>query len=362
MLDARCMYRFKLQRITRQVRVTTPEMIRGRFVHDVLHEYVRQCVDGKMDSDAETLRIVLEEKRKTSGSTDADYEEFREPLFRFAERPCEWRDVLALECREDVDIGAGMKCQVVIDRANLRKTPEGTLVEIVDYKTSAKVNTAKQVSEDPQLNLYRYAAANHLWPGNDFYRVGIYHVRYNKIVWGSPPKRLHEFGPQDEAVEDRIRRNWQKIHETPVEEMLPEKGPQCDEFKGCPVRDKGLCPAFSEEAVVEMASGSIEDRVRACRRMKGELNKVVTTIRADMLDKEPIVVDGKLVGYKESDSWSYPLQRFLEFAQAYGIPLAGINLTKSTAEKAIKKATLSVDQLRDMEAASQKIVSTRFTY
>lgn len=360
----RCLYRHLLVRIRKEVKDTSEAMHVGAFVHKVLEKYIGRCLEMKTDADAETMRETINESMNRM-VPEARFPELYECLMTFAERGFDPETILEVEKSFHVEFSPGMWMDGRIDRVNSYEGPDGTILEIIDYKHTARVMTEAEVKEDLQLRIYRAMAVDHIWPGHNLVRVGIYHTRYNVLRWSGEPEPVLDVAKGGEAITAMLERQWKRLHDTPIEGMKPEPSPQCWEYGGCPVMLAGKCPKFSAKSIEKMAGGKdIEDRVRAARAMKAELDKTVKRLKGDMQESSPITVDGKEVGFKFSASKKWPLVPTYEWMTGHGLSLGHVRVSETDVRKACggKKKMDGMEDIAELESLHEESPSTRFVY
>ena len=289
----------------------------------------------------------------------------RSNLLEFAENGLEFDNILDYEKRFRVDVGNGVIIEGIIDRVNCYRTPDGSVLEIIDYKNHNMILNEADIINHTQLSLYEYIACTFLYPGYDMVRKGIYHTRYNFVRW-SPMRKIIDCSMDFESTEKYLHRQWERLVNTPDDKYIPEKSEACWAYGGCEVMLKGLCPAFTEKQVEAMKTGSIEDKIRTLRKNDIERKTVLAQVKEYFKDKECLDVDGKLVGFQPSMSYKYDLIGFIEFAKTLGISLVGLKLNKTDAERSIKKIIdfddMAEEDMIFLEKIKEEAVSNSFKY
>ena len=60
--NGRCLFKYKMVNLLGNVKVVNDAMREGSFVHDVIYEYTRQCIEAGHESDAETMEKIFDAK------------------------------------------------------------------------------------------------------------------------------------------------------------------------------------------------------------------------------------------------------------------------------------------------------------
>ena len=360
-MTGRCLYRYLLTRWRKELGDETEPMKVGRLVHDAIEHYAKACMEAKVESDAGLMEAAIGDALGKHPIDLTAYPEVRESLLSFAEKGIEVEKMLKAESAFRIEIAGGGILEGRIDRVNAYKSVDGrSILEIIDYKNTRKMQSLGEVRGDIQLALYRYAANRHLFPGFDMVRTGIYNTRYGVMRWDGEPVPVLDFAKQDDGIEAYLAAQWERLHETPEKDMEPEPGPQCWEYGGCPVRIAGECPMFS--AAARKKATAIDDRVRAARALRDELAAIIDRLKVELQEVEAIEVDGEIVGYKAAETESYPLPGVLEIP---GLDLAGVTLSKTEIQKCAggKKALERDAEMGSALAAiAERGVRTTFTY
>lgn len=362
-VNGECLYRYKMINLLGKIKLGSVAMTMGSIVHQIIHDYTKQCVEERMDSDFELLQQLIDKYFDKSGLPESQYSEMRDNLIAFAEKGVQFDTILDYEKKFHVDINSLGPDSVpsgkepiwvdgIIDRVNCYRVEEGSVIEFPDYKNQMNIASEVDVIEDLQLRMYRYIGCTHLYPGYDLVRTGIHHTRYNYIRW-TPYVKISELYADFESMEQFLQRQWNRLIKTPDDEYVTNKGEICWRYGGCDVMLAGKCPEFTKAAVEKKKKGNIEDMVRVARKIDIERKDVLDKLKDHFREHEPIAVDGKPVGFKPSFSYKYDLAKFDEFTKRLDIPLSGITVSKKDAEKAVKKV-VSIDELSEEDAAELK--------
>ena len=65
-----CLYKYAKVRLQKEVEVTNPAIIAGRFVHEVIHRYTAECLKLKTDADFEAMSAIIESVAKATNVPD----------------------------------------------------------------------------------------------------------------------------------------------------------------------------------------------------------------------------------------------------------------------------------------------------
>jgi RecB family exonuclease len=360
--NGRCLYRYKMINLTGKVKVFNDAMKEGAFVHDVIYEYTRKCVEAGHESDFETISKIFDDKFNSFKIDESRYIPLRNSVMKFAESGVKFDKILDYEKRFEVSDGR-WKFTGVIDRVDTyRDYEDKSVIEIIDYKNQRSIYTQEEVETDLQLRLYRYFACEHLYKGFDKIRVGIHHTQYDFVRWGDMVNiedlRKREFYD----IETFIDRQWDRLILSGDDEYIPEPGKVCWEYGQCEVMKQGKCPAFKENKVCD----SIEDKVRSIRQIDIERDRLLKSVKEEMRDSEIIEVDGIEVGFKASFSSKYNAVGFIQKSVDLGVPVGHITVNSTDAKKSFKEKTRYEDVSPNYEELYKDIEiitsSNRFVY
>jgi hypothetical protein len=310
-------------------------MTEGKLKHKIIRDYTEYALRHGIDY--ETMTDLIDKYFRDCGLNESVRMNMRSELLEFAQCGIEPDRVIDYERRHTVDIGGGVNVQVVFDRVDAFKDFNGKVLEIVDYKNHHKVLSEQDVEDHEQLKIYAYVAAKYLYPGFSYLRVGVYHLRYNFIRWGKS-KKIGEMVAEFENTENWIFRQWDRLIKTPVEEMVPEKCSACWQYGGCAVMRAGECPAYTKAELKKMIGGKdIADRVRAFRHLSLETKRIKDYLQAYFKTNEHIEVDGSACGYNAKTDYCYDMEGFIAFCIKNGVELEGERISKTVAERLMKK-------------------------
>lgn len=359
----RCPYAYKRIRLDGDYEADNEHIRLGTLKHQVIYEYTKKCVKDHISNDFELMDKLIKKHFNKSGLEEKHYCEVRQSLLDWAERDFSWDDIVGCEIPYDVELVGGVKIKGSIDRINAYELDGERVLEITDYKNTLKYTKKGEVVVDLQLRIYVFIACVYLYPGFTKVRRGIPHLRHGFTMW-SDYEYVSELAGEFEATEEFINRQWERLIE--AEDYPCCKSDQCWEYNGCPVMLDGKCPAWSKAEVKRMMSGSIEDKVRALRKITQDHKDLKAELSAHFNINDPIEVDGSFVGYSQTHSHKYAWA-IVEWAETNGVDLRKITLSKSVVEKAIKDSLGKIEELsegsQDTIANSQiPTISESFTF
>ena len=223
-----------------------------------------------------------------------------------------------------------------IDRVNLYKNQIGERVlQIIDYKYSYKNYTKGEIDKLLQLRIYRYAAIKELYKNCDIIQLGIYNVRYNYIRYGEEVK-VDTLSKELESMENFLNEKWKEIKI--VKEYPCIKSSACNDYGGCQVMIEGKCPAFSKEEVDKiLKSDDIIEQVKIVRALKSQVKNATEKLKEHFENNAPIEVDGEMVGFIVKMSCKYFISAMLKLKEKYGVNIDSLTISKTEAEKIMKK-------------------------
>ena len=356
-----------MMRLTGTVKHENAAMDEGKFVHQVIYEYTKHCIEHGIDSDFELIDQLIDKHFDNAKLSESVYINARQNLLEFGEVGIDIQKVLDFERHFRVET-PGYTIEGYIDRVNTEKSKYGALVEIIDYKNQRNIMTENEVKENLQLMIYKYIAAKHLYPWMQAVRVGIYHVRYNYIQW-TKVQTMDELIQEFEGVEKFLQREWKRLIHTPDDQYSPQKGVACWEYGFCEVMKAGKCPLFKQSEVDKMLeSPELEDQVRGYLKSKDDAETVKKKIASRFKNSDPVKVDGKEIGYKQSTSCKYSIKDLLEFGNQYNIDFYDLQIASGGVEKIIKDACgikslkhLDENMKVDLENIQEWSFSNRFS-
>jgi hypothetical protein len=348
----KCLYKYYKTRLTGEVKKENAAMDEGAMVHKVIFDYTKQCIEkGIKDGDYELIDQLIDEHFDEVKLPEHVYIQARENLLGFAEKGFDFDNILAFEEKHTIDIGDGVMVELHIDRVNSYKSPNGSVIEIVDYKNHRNILTQEEVEQNLQLLIYKYIACMFLYPWAENVRVGIYHVRYNYTRW-SKLKPVAELQTEFDSVRKFLVRQWQRLIETPEDKYEPQRGIACLDYGLCEVLQCGQCPLYTQEEVEKLKqSKEIDEQVQAYRKLNADVSQLKKEIMSYFKSNDMMEIDGKNVGYAPTESCKYKLGDLLDFGEKYGVSFNDLILGKTEVEKIIKKAfsVKKVDNLADVE-------------
>jgi len=164
----RCPHRYRLQYVDRIAVPVAPELHFGAAMHDALHRMydpgqlqlpaLEEVINAFIRSWQGRESQVPEEKRTAYFEEGVNV--LRRHYERHSQRP-ENRRTAATELSFSVELSGGHSLAGRIDRVDI--LPEQRL-EVLDYKTSRRMQPVTFLEKDAQLAIYRMAA-NRLYPG-----------------------------------------------------------------------------------------------------------------------------------------------------------------------------------------------------
>ncbi len=311
----------------------------GKFVHKVLCDYTKHCVEDKIDGDFEKIEEIIVENYKLFVLPENLFSELRQICLNFAENGLDFDIILDYECDHTISYDSTnpeKKHQVIIDKINSYMTEGGSVLEIIDYKNEQKIRTPAQVLEDQQLIGYVWACVKHLFKGYQFIRWGIQNTRYNKIIWShKQPIPISEVSKLVEDYENSLHRQWDRLIVS--NNFEPEKSNLCWAYSGCPIMLENKCPLYTKAEVKRMTGGTIDDVVRALRKSKMEVEVLEDKLKNIFENRAPKMVDGIEVGYLPAESEHVEISDMITYCKEKGIPVQGVPISVSIFDKLIKK-------------------------
>lgn len=339
----RCLFRYKKLVLEKAIKRDSISMRLGKLVHKIIYLYSKQCIESRLEADYELMSGVIEAEFNDSKLPEEYYMQVRASCLRFGEHGFNYNTLLDYEKEFNIEIdkdinGTPIMIKGIIDRVNCFDTPDGACLSIIDYKNQMNINTEQEVREHMQLNLYRYIVLYHLYKNEGFYlsRTGIYYIKWDFIRWAGNMIHVNELADETEGIEKWLVRQWNRLILS--EEYLPERGPHCFEYSGCPVLLEGQCPLWSDEECERMRSGRIvSDKIRILRIQDFDRKTSLHEVKQLVELGESFEVDNVAVGFSAKKSCKYKLMDFIDFAKVKEIDLSGLTITKSDAEKIIKQ-------------------------
>jgi hypothetical protein len=348
-------------RLKKDIKDENIPMKLGRAKHEIIFKYTDACLKNK-DADFGTMTKIVEKSFNKHKLPESEYESLRNEMVAFAEKGIDPEKILDIEKRKKVvigkdDNGKDIQLEFVIDRVNLYETDEGSLLELIDYKSHQNVLARTAVEKDKQLNIYKYLACNYLYPNNKLVRTGIFHIRHNFCRW-TDVKKIAECGEEFESMQAFLYRQWDRLINS--EEYPPERGEHCFQYGGCPVMMAGECPLYSAKEVEKMKGGNIEDKVLIYRKMKLDMKKLEPQIKEYFKEHDTILIGEKEVGFVATQSYKYLLGKLLEFCKKYKYKLDKLLLGKTEVDKLLKTRDMPEDKKNELAECQEETVSSKF--
>jgi hypothetical protein len=349
--------------LLKEIEISNDAMRLGGLVHHVIYDYTKKCVENGLDSDFELMSSLIEKMFTSSKLPESYYKKFRHHMLEFAERGINQDSILAYEKKFHVEFEPGKFLDGIIDRVNCYRIDKGSVIEIIDYKHQSNVMTEQEVFDDLQLSLYKMAACQFLFPGYDYVRTGIYHTKYNFIRW-SPMFSISDCSKEFDNNRAFLSRQWDRLINTPDDEYKPQHCSLCWKWGGCEIMLKNKCPLFKKG--YDSKKDDFEFKIRMLRKMDIQRDNILKEIKEYMSDKEAVMIDGKEVGFLADESYKYKFNYFSSIADVIGIDTSDVYVSKSDAEKAIKKVIKFEDMdevtLAEIESARFQTYSNKFKY
>jgi len=369
--NGRCLLKYKLINLLGEIKEENNAMKLGSVVHIIAHDYVKSCVENSYDADFDLMNKLVDKYFNDSGLPEDFYISLRDAMIIFAERGVDFNSILDFEKEFLVDINSpdGSKSdnpvmvKGIIDRVNCYRVDDGSVIEFIDYKHQSKISTEEDVNNDLQLSIYKTIGCNYLYTGYDYVRHGIFHTKYNFIRW-SELKKVSECGAEFENIENFLRRQWERLINTPDDQYEPTKGETCWEYGGCPVMAADKCPLYTKVEVEKMKQGSIDEKVRALRSIDIQRDIMLSQVKTYFKENSAMTIDGGPVGYYPTSSYKYKLEPFRNFAINIQADITGLTISKRDAEKVIKKI-IDPDDLSEaeqLELDAMKIDTAKNTF
>lgn len=335
----RCLFKYKKIRLEKEIDQSNDAMTEGKIVHDIIYEYTKHCVENGMDSDFDLMNDLIEKKYDDSLPQDT-YLSMRENLMTFAQKGIEKDKILDYEINKTYSIGKDkngkdVKIQVIIDRVNTYRQNNGSVIEIIDYKNQYNLMTKEDVEKSIQLRIYRYIAMRFMYPWAKNFKIGIYHTRYNYIVWGDLISK-EDLSEEYENMESFLFHQWNRL--TNSEDYPPEKGGACWEYGHCPLMKNGMCPLYTDSEIKKMSiDPDITEQVRVVRKLSSDVSRIKKEIQSYFKIYKGYEIDDIFTGYKEINTEKYDLKEVLSFMKRKEINLDGLTLGKTEIEKKVRE-------------------------
>ncbi len=369
----RCLYRYQQMKIEKKYKDENIPMKLGGLVHHVIYTYSKECIENKLEADYDLMSEIIEKEFSESGLPEEYYQQVRISCLKFGEHGFDYNTLLDYERRFRMDLGKDMVGNLIlidgiIDRVNCYDTPNGACLDIIDYKNQINILTATDVRDHQQLNMYRYALLMHLYRNEGFYlsRTGIYFTRYDFIRWAGRMVHVNELSEELESIEMGLIRQWNRLILS--KEYLPERGNWCFQYSGCPVMLAGQCPLWTEKEMEQMRSNKIvSDKIRLLRVQKFSQKVLLSEVK-ELVDigDDNFEVDGDMVGFEANKSYKYKLDEFYNFVADKGADLSDLMLTKTDAEKVVKRMKkeklLEEKDLEMIEGMKVETATNKFVY
>jgi len=363
---AKCLYRYKKIRIDKDVKVDTIQMKIGKAIHQIVHEYTKECVKQAIETDYEIMNQTIEKVFDDNGLPDECYTDIREVCLLFGESSLDYDHTLEWEKYFSIPLGNDSKGKLIevggyIDRVNTRYWEDGACLEIIDYKTQRNIETQEQIASDPQLQLYRYIALKHLYQGFRWCRMGKYYLRYNFIRWDAEsPIYVGDLRNNLDSINGWLKRQWERVFNST--NHPPDRGQHCWEYSGCPVMLENKCPLWDMKEVEKFRKAKdIKNKVRLLRKLDLE-RKLELKMLKTIIGERSIDVDGQQVGYEQHEVLKMALDKFTELE----LPTKGIKISNRDVNKAIEigqeKHTIDEALLNRITESMETTINKKFVY
>ncbi len=221
----RCPLQYKFRYIERLPMKPTPQLSFGSTIHTVLKEFYR---DRTAPPPVEKIVDLLDCAWEDAGFTSVEEEtEYRARAIRVLEtfwekHRTDYRCPEAVEEFFEIPLD-GVTLTGVIDRVD--RTSDGGL-EVIDYKTSERIPSERQVQKDLQLSIYHFAA--HSVYGEEPSHVTLYFVVPDVIVRSSR---------SESDTQQTLRTVFDTVAKIKEKRFEPKKNrlcPWCDHQDRCP--------------------------------------------------------------------------------------------------------------------------------
>lgn len=364
---AKCLYKYLRLRLLKDIEEDNLALQLGSLVHQVIYKYTSFCIKNKTDSDFGTYETIYEQVFNEEKYPEEIYQEGKDITIKFCEREIGYNKILDHEHRRRVKIGEDKEgkdiiLELVIDRVNSYTADYGNVIEIIDYKNQVNILSPADVQKHEQLNIYKYAAAKHLYKNNDWIKIGVWHTRWDFCRWGELQK-ISDLAVEFDNIEKYLLRQWDRIIN--AEEYVPKRCGACWDYGQCAVMAIGECPLWTEKEMKDLSiSGKIEDKIHAYRKLDADAKALKKIISKHFETNSAIEVDDKKVGYEKRESVSYLVKPWHEYTTSKEINIDDITISKTEAEKAINKwkkiKNMDGEELRELEPMQQKKMSSTF--
>jgi len=312
----RCPHAYWLQYIQRVPVAVAPELHFGAAVHDALH---RMYDPGQlqMPSLEEVIEAFIRswrgrESQLAEETRAAYFEEGVNALRMHYERHGrreEGRRTAAAELAFSVELAGSHSLSGRIDRVDV--LPDEKL-EVIDYKTSRRMQPVTVLERDPQLAIYRMAASK-LYPGFEITTALFFLLHDYQMTIGQTEQFLAE------TKEDIL----DAIVSIELQEFDPRPGAHCD---WCAHRAHCLlfrAPAEPEELDIDIAAAlrgyaeanTAEKEAEARKEQAKELiNRYLDQCQAERVEKSGYVAERR--AYKRVTRWD--IERLREILAPLG--------------------------------------------
>jgi hypothetical protein len=314
-------------------------LILGKFSHKFAEDYVNHCIKNKVDGDPEIMDTIFQKLWTEYKIPESEYKELYEECLIFAEKNVNIDSVLDTEKRFHVEFAPGKFVDGIRDldriygfRGLKKKTEDNQILTIIDYKRTAKILKKEETLTD-QLKIYTLSVYEDL-PKFPYYRRAIYYLKYNIIVAYEDednPTPLQDIKIEVEETRDMLLRDWEKLKE--AKEFPAIAGEWCYEYGGCPMLQDGSCPKIQK--VVDFKD--IEGTIRKALQMNTQLKELKKIIEAYIDSNGNVKVDGKEIGYEETEKITYDFEPAYNFCKELVYDLSKEKFPSTIMNKVIKE-------------------------
>jgi len=353
----RCLYRYLHGYINKEVELASgPGITKGSFIHQVVADYVKYCVTNKVQGDFEKFNEIFKARFKSFKVPEEYYKELWEQSMEFGAKSVHFENVLDIENKFKFEIDPGKIITGVIDITRLYhdENLDEDVLNIIDYKNQANILKVDEIPTE-QLRIYTIPIFL-MYPGIKYFRRGIYYLKYNFIQQEPEPVSRMDIAVEIDATKEMLLRQWDRIRN--ATSHPPQTGEHCFKYGGCVFLKNKECPKFND--INKNKPTDIENKIRKCKEHKLLAKELEAEIK-EGLKSECITVDDKEVGYALTEETKYNLNQFVEFAKKYDIDLSELNVSKTQAEKLIKKfqrETANYD-IDDFDGRVEKMQDTK---
>ena len=335
----KCPYRYKKQYIDNEYNATGIQLEKGKFVHELVAEYVRWCVNNKTDGDFESFNHIFERLWREYSLPEELHKELFEQMQDFGTKNVNFQNVLAVEKEYTVEFEPDRFIYGFIDIIRVYKPRGGgePIMAIIDYKNQANI-LKQEETLSPQLRIYTLAAMQ-LFPNFNKVKRGIYYTKYNFVRFyedeGFETEGL-DLKVEIDETRKMLNREWDKLIEGKEYNAL--QGDWCYQYGGCPIMLDGKCPYQNKNSVEKKAVDDIISFVRDTKQMVAVVNNNKKIIQSYVKQNGNIKMDGKEIGYTIDEDEKFMLKPVVDICDEFGVDISDLEFSKTAMNKVYKKA------------------------